>query len=164
MKITDSSCLICIFVEIEKPFILLNWIKRGYKIVIPHQIFKELQKNKKTFEKVKPKINEGLITLQKLINEEDIIKFRNRHPQLGKGEISVILTAIMLNKQKKRYYAVIDDKNARKIAQKYNIQLTGTYGLLKTLNDKKVISKKEFTDCKKAMQDSKFRINFDKIK
>jgi len=69
-----------------------------------------------------------------------------------------------MNKQKKRYYAVIDDGKARDIAKKHDVNLTGTYGLLKTLYDKNKIDEKMFLECKLAMENSNFRINFGKIK
>ena len=165
MKIVDSSCLICIFGEINKPFILFDWIKRGYQIVITEQVYRELQKNNNTLKRVDPYIRKGDIQVKNLINEKEFILFKNRyHPMLGEGEISVILTAINLEKQGKRYYAVIDDKKARKIAEEEGIKLTGTYGLLKKLMEKEIIKEEKFNLCKNIMDKSNFRINFDKIK
>ena len=83
---------------------------------------------------------------------------------LGVGECSVILTALEMDKNNKKYYAILDDKNARKIANNLGIRMTGTFGLLKTLKEKQMIDELTFEQCKKDMEKSKFRINFDKIK
>ena len=164
MKLPDSSCIICVFNEIYKPFILTNWIKHGYEIVITYQVYRELQENEVTANKIKYEIKKGNIKIINLIKEEDFQKFRNRYPILGDGEISVILTGIELNKQEKKYYAILDDKKARKVAISNKVKLTGTYGLLKALVSKGFIKTKQFYECKELMKKSKFRINFDKIK
>lgn|SRR3989338_1057250 len=164
MKLTDSSCLICVFSEINRPFILLEWINRGYQIVITDQVNNELQNNQNTYKLVDPEIKKGNIKINKFITDDDISTFRTRYPVLGVGESSVILTALKLKKDNKRYYAILDDGNARKVAGKLGINLTGTYGLLKTLKEKGHIDEDVFNQCKCDMHNSKFRIKFDRIK
>jgi hypothetical protein len=34
MKLVDSSCIISVFNEIKKPFIIMNWMKRDYDFVV----------------------------------------------------------------------------------------------------------------------------------
>jgi len=135
MKLADSSCMVCVFTEINRPFILMDWMKRGYQIIITEQVHKEIQNNEKTNKLVNPEIKKGNIKINNLITEPELITFRTRYPVLGLGESSVILTALKLQKEKKRYYAILDDGNARKIASKLSVNLTGTYGLLKTLKE-----------------------------
>ena len=93
-----------------------------------------------------------------------MIAFRTRYPMLGLGESSIMITALKLQQEKKRYYAILDDGNARKIASKLGINITGTYGLLKTLKDKGYIDEQMFNQCKEEMGKSKFRIDFNKVK
>ena len=163
MKLADSSCIVCVFTEINRPFILMDWMKRGYQIVITEQIHKELQENEKTNNIVSPEIMKGNIKINNLITEQELISFRTRYPVLGIGECSVILAALKLQKEKKRYYAILDDGNARKIASRLGINLTGTYGLLKTLKEKGHIDEQLFNQCKEEMGKSKFRIDFNKV-
>ena len=54
MKLADTSCLICVFGEIKKPFILMDWMKRGHRIAITNQVFKELQGRADTKNRVNP--------------------------------------------------------------------------------------------------------------
>ena len=164
MKLADSSCIVCVFTEINRPFILMDWMKRGYQIVITEQIHKELQENEKTDKLVSPEIKKGNIKINNLITEQELITFRTRYPILGLGESSVILTALKLQKEKKRYYAILDDGNARKTASKLGVNFTGTYGLLKTLKEKGHIDEQTFNQCKQEMEKSKFRIDFNRIK
>lgn len=164
MKLVDSSCIICVFDEINRPYILMDWLKRNYQIVITEQVYGELQENPKTKEIVNPEIKKGKITVKNIVTQDECDSFKNRYPTLGMGEISIIQTALKLNKQGEKYYAVLDDGRARKVASKLGVKLTGTYGLLKSLNEKGCIDKENFELCKKAMGSSSFRINFDMVK
>jgi predicted nucleic acid-binding protein len=156
--------MVCIFAEINKPFILMDWVKRGYQIIITEQVYKELQNNEKTHKIVSPEIKKGNIKVNTIITEQELKIFRTRYPFLGLGESSVILTALKLQQEKKRYYAILDDGNARKIASRLGINLTGTYGLLKTLKEKGHIDEQMFNQCIQEMEKSKFRIDFKKVK
>lgn len=163
MKLVDSSCIICLFKEINKPFILMDWCKRNHEIVLTTQVYTELQKNIETKNKIKPEIDKGNIQIKNTTEPDKIDVLSNRYPFLGRGEISIIQTAIELNKQNIKYYAVLDDNNARKVAKKFNVNLTGTYGLLKLLKEKNCINEIDFETCKNDMDKSNFRINFGKI-
>jgi len=164
MKITDSSCIICVFTEINRPYILMDWMRRGYQIIITQEVYNELKDNEKTIKKVEPEIKKGNIKIQNTITEKELNNFRTRYTILGIGESSVILTALKLNQQKRRYYAILDDGNARKVASKLGVNLTGTYGLLKALKEKGYLNEEQFNQCKQDMEKSKFRIDFKKVK
>ena len=164
MKIADSACVVCVFAEINQPRILLEWIKRGYQIILTQEVYNELEENENTIKKVQPEIKKGFIKVQSIITDKELDDFRSRYPTLGKGESSVIITALKLNQQKRRYYAILDDANARKVATKLGVNFTGTYGLLKTLKEKGHLSEEEFNKCKQDMEKSKFRIDFNKVK
>ena len=142
----------------------MDWMKRGYKIIITDQVHKELKNNKETEKIISPELKKGNINISTPIKDQELKKFRARYPMLGVGECSVILTALEMDKNNKKYYAILDDKNARKIANNLGIRMTGTFGLLKTLKEKQMIDELTFEQCKKDMEKSKFRINFDKIK
>ncbi|CEG11922.1 putative nucleic acid-binding protein [groundwater metagenome] len=164
MKLADSSCIVCVFTEINRQFILMDWIKRGYQIIITEQVHKELQSNEKTYKLVSPEIKKGDITINNIITELEINTFRTRYPSLGLGESSIILTALKFQQERKRYYAILDDKNARKIALKLDLNFTGTYGLLQTLKEKEYIDEQMFNQYKQEMEKSKFRIDFNRVK
>jgi len=127
------------------------------------EVYKELEENESTITKVRPEIENGNIKIQTSITQKELDDFRIRYPILGKGECSVILTSLKLNQQKEDTYAILDDGNARKVAAKQGVNLTGTYGLLKTLKEKGHINEEQFNQCKQDMSKSKFRIDFNKV-
>jgi predicted nucleic acid-binding protein len=159
LKILDTSSIICTLTEINEPEILLKWKARGHELTIPNMVYKELCANKNTLSKVKPYIEERKINITTTIKEEEVKKFKLRHLNLGNGEISVILTSIQLNKAGEKYYAVIDDKQARKIANLYNVNLTGTIGLLMGLKSKGLIDTKYYDKVREKFRNSQFHIN-----
>jgi len=60
---------------------------------------------------------------------------------------------------------ILDDKNARKVASQLGLNLTGTYGLLKTLKEKGHITESMFITMQTRYgKNLNSRINFDKIK
>ncbi|MBU2100244.1 hypothetical protein KKB11_03360, partial [Candidatus Micrarchaeota archaeon] len=156
----DTSCLICIFSEIDFPSVLHKWIGEGYKICIPFEVFSELQDNYKTKSKVENEIKSDKIKVLNKIEEQKIEILKNRFPILGKGELSVIVIAKELEDSKKKYYAVLDDKKARETAKKLQINFTGSYGLIKALLDKKLINQELFEQLVKKMKESNFRMIF----
>jgi len=163
MKLLDASVIICIYTEIKCPEILKHWRDQGYTINICKFVHNEIQNNSDTYEKVRPDISNNLIKCIQEVNTEEIEQFKNRHPNLGLGEIETIITGIKLKKLGKRNYCVIDDGLARKIAKKYGISLTGTYGLTKRLREKNVLNVSQYNLILEKLRGSKFRISFDKL-
>ena len=160
MKVMDTSCLICFFTEIDYPSILFRWFDRGHELCIPHEVFLELADNHKTKEKVYGQIDSKKIAVFDQIEKRKLDDFKKRHPILGKGEIATILKTLEVSKYTERCYAVLDDGKARGVAAKYEINFTGSYGLVKALKDKSIISVEEFENIKDRMRKSKFRVNF----
>lgn len=163
MKLVDSSCLICLFDEINKPLILLDWKKTGHQIVITNQVNDEI-KCGDAYKFISPEIKNGNIEVKNLVSQEEVDSFRFRHIKLGKGESSIILAAIKYNKEQKKYYAVLDDNAARKVAKELGVNLTGTYGLLLKLKERNCISEGTYKECLTKLEASKFRLNLEKLK
>ena len=74
--------------------------------------------------------------------------------QLGKGESSTILAAM-----NKKCIAIIDDERARKIGEKFNIEIHGTLFLLKLLFLLKKLSRAEVEDVIRDMVNKGFRLS-----
>lgn len=139
-------------------------MKKGYEIVITTQVYEELSNNINTRKSIEPNIQKGEIKVKDLVDKSELESFKRGHPELGKGELSIIKASLNLKNRGKKYYAVIDDGKARKFAKSFGIRVTGTYGLLKTLKDKKEISEEEYLRCLSEMEKSNFRIDFSKLK
>lgn len=84
-------------------------------------------------------------------------KIRTRHPTLGKGEISIIALGILLNNND--YYCVLDDKTARDVAIKYNLQLTGSIGLMIKIRDEDTWDDDELSQIVEKIRSSDFRVS-----
>ncbi|HOW29598.1 MAG TPA: hypothetical protein PK685_02905 [archaeon] len=162
MKLVDSSCLICLFGEINKPFVLLDWKRNGHRIVITDQVNDEIICGD-CYNKIVSEIKNGNIEVEHLISSQEVDKLRYRYLRLGKGECSIILAALKYNQKKEKYYAILDDKDARKIAKEMGVNLTGTVGLLLKLKEKNCISEETYTDCVTQMKNSKFRFNWEQL-
>ncbi len=163
MKLLDTSCLVCLFTEINSPDILYKWIERGYNVCIPFEVFSELQSSHQTKNHVDKDINQKKISVLEKIDQSQFNQFKNRHPYLGIGESAVILKAIEMEKSKQRCYAVLDDKKARVVAEKYGINFTGSYGLINALKARGLITQDQCDDAINKMKHSGFRIDLKRV-
>jgi predicted nucleic acid-binding protein len=88
--------------------------------------------------------------------EEEILRFKNRYPYLGNGEIEVILWWLKLKSAVNKNYCIIDDKKARKVAEEYKVVFTGTIGLIDLLFKKQVIAQDGREVLLKKLEGSRF--------
>ena len=150
--IIDSSCII-LLIEIEEYEILLHLLCCGNKIILTNQVIEEI--NNKIDFLVKNIKKNGLIASDPDINLFNYLY--NRYPNLGKGEISVLTIAI------KRTYensiCILDDKKARYVAQKMNINHHGTLWLIDYLHKNKIIEKEKSINILEKIKNSIFWID-----
>ena len=158
MKILDSSPIIAFYTELDNPNILHKFSELGYELRIPQSVFVEIKKGK-TFDKLKANVTSGKLKMLDHLPEEDILRFKNRYPYLGYGEIEVILWWLHLNSTTNdKNYCIIDDRRARKVAEKFNVVLTGTIGLIDILFKKEVITQNEREELIENLAGSGFRM------
>ncbi len=161
MKILDTSVIVAFYKELDDPSILHNFNKLGYQLYIPNCVFQEALKGESCFSKIKYYVANGTIKVLDDIPKDDIDKFRRKHPYLGLGEIEVMLCYIKYKLDKIKCYCILDDKRARKTAEKYGIVFTGTIGLINILHEKGAISDKEKDELLKKLINSTFRIKIE---
>ena len=99
----------------------LNFILEKLIIKIPQDVAIEL-----SHEKYVDEAREFIITNQNKIISDYVISDKIRDWGLGNGESSVLSVVL----KQKDWIAVIDDGEARKCAKVYNLNLTGTIGLI----------------------------------
>jgi len=157
MKILDSSPVIAFYTELDDPEILHKFAEFGYELRIPRSVFEEIE-NGKTSDALKSNIACGNIEILASLPEEDIFHFKNRYPYLGMGEIEVILWWLKLESSVDKNYCIIDDKKARKIAEKHNVVFTGTIGLIELLLKKQAINKDKREELINKLSSSRFRM------
>ena len=157
MKIFDSSPIIAFYSELDDPDLLHKFAELGYGLSIPKSVFNEIETGK-TSDKLKSSIACGKIKVLPSLPEEEILRFKNRYPYLGNGEIEVILWWLKLKSAVNKNYCIIDDKKARKVAEKYKVVFTGTIGLIDLLFKKQVIAHDGREALLKKLEGSRFRM------
>ena len=117
MIVLDTS-VISAFSEIRRFYLLKEILNRlGLKAIIPHTVETEII------------FSEAISALKKKggwIDIENAKDFEKYLLMLHDGEAGVIALA-----KKHRWIAALDDLDARKLAKKENVKITGTLGLLK---------------------------------
>lgn len=81
------------------------------------------------------------------INEEFVVKLRNRFPALGDGELAVLVLVLnykSLGINANSALAILDDKVARRVARESGIEYFGTLRLLKKMHDVGILDKSQF--------------------
>ena len=73
----------------------------------------------------------------------DIEAVSTRFPYLGPGEANVLAWGVHLKKEGQPYRCVLDDKRARLAAEAIEVQKTGTIGLLRLLEENRILTKDE---------------------
>jgi len=159
MKVFDSSSLIAILGNLENPELLVYFITVGYSLYVPNKVIEEVS-NSPERQNLQKMLDKKEITKLKPMLEEDIQKFRDRYPRLGKGESELILLAQEWERDNKKFCCIIDDAVARKTAEKMGLKCNGTIGLLYKLNGKGFIDKNKLNACFKKLEECGFRYNF----
>nr|MDO8079349.1 hypothetical protein [Candidatus Freyarchaeota archaeon] len=154
--VLDSSVIIAFYTELNKPELLKNLINLGHELIIPSSVLEEIKRGR-TITKLQPDINNQKLTVQAK-QESEITNLNKRYPSLGKGEIEVILWGLYYDGSGEQYLCVIDDKQARHVAEKNKIRITGTIGLIKTLSDVRLISEEEKENLVNQLTNSGFRL------
>ena len=128
MKIVDSSVIIAFYSELGMP----EMLHMHDGLHVPTNVVGEITKDE-TVEILDRKIKDGSMNVFEPENEEDIQRLRDRFPYLGDGELEVILCAMKLRGKGTDCCCVIDDKRARKVAERYDIKCIGTKDLIDDL-------------------------------
>jgi predicted nucleic acid-binding protein len=157
MKIFDTSSIICIFREIRFPKALNTCMKRGYRLTTTQQVFDEIKQNPDTFREF---TEHGKFSVLPVNNDLCFKKLSKRYPWLHSGEISVLCLGLQKQREHARYICIIDER-ARTLADKLQIRIHGTVGLLLWQKDHKDLSSAECHDLYNRFRVSSFRIKED---
>ena len=156
MKILEATTIIAIVKEINCPSLFDKIIQLKHDLVIPNYVFSEIL-DKKSVNICKKMISKGELKISNLNSLQEIDDFQKTYPYLGKGEVDSMLHFQKLSK-KHKVYCIIDDGRARKVAKSKNINFTGLLGLLKILNDRKILNNSEYDNIIYKLKKSNFRI------
>lgn len=149
MEIVSNASPLIFLGKIEK-LDLLN----KYKIIIPKQVYEEINKGveigKEDAQKIKALVEKNIIKVEEVEINKEIEK-----QNLGIGEKAAISLAI----NKKIDMVLLDERKARRIAKFYKLKPKGTIGILVETYKNNRISKKELSESIKKLIDEGYRIN-----
>ena len=162
MKLMDTSSIILFLEFISEYEFLIKFSESGEVMIITAQVEEEYNE-KKDLSIQNPNYN-----LDKLLEKEIIIKetceineiFKRRYFKLGIGEKSIMSLALEYQEQGHECYCVLDDKYARDVAQKLELNVKGSIGLLVLLKEKGLL--KNPNEVADKIRESPFRIS-DKV-
>lgn len=139
IKVFDTSAILTIVIEAEKPKIFEMLVDEGYQIYIPKEVYKEIN----DISSIGQLLKNSKIDLIPKINDAEIQAIKDRYQFFHDGEISVIIHGQNLQKQGVKCRCIIDEKDAKKYAKSNSLQVNGVLGLLLWLKAKKKINKEE---------------------
>jgi predicted nucleic acid-binding protein len=158
MKILDSTALIAVCANLNRPELITDFISEGYKIVVCDHVVNEIVKEpaKGLLAKL---IKEGKANVSSEVSTKELEEFRAVHPQLGLGECSVILLGLKQKQTGQNYCCILDDGVARKKAQQLELKFTGTIGMLQKLVSKNKLTEAAYDDIIYKLKQSGFRFD-----
>jgi len=102
--------------------------------------------------------NQKINVLEKDISKE-VFRLYNRYPNLHQGELSTIAVGNICKDKKKNYLCVIDDKKARNIAKRLNLNLSGSIGLIKHLKNNNLFNNDDIDCIISDIENSRFFVS-----
>ena len=162
MKLMDTSSIILFLDRIPEYEFLVTFSQTGEIMIITPIVEDEYYK------KTVSSINNPNYNLNQLLNDEILLKedcsinpiIKTRYFKLGEGEKSIMSLALNYKEQNKEYYCVLDDNEARKVAKKLGLKVTGAIGLLLLLKKRGLLENPN--ELVNKIRKSTFRIS-DKI-
>ena len=156
MKILDSSALICIFDDLDRPDLMDKISELGHDLAVPRYVLE-----KELFRKAKRRTAEMAETGAVRILENSAKEFEaflKAFPGLGLGESHVLLSYTKEAGAGRKAYCILDERDARALAAEAGIRYTGLLGLLRMLKNRQILGAQDAESISAALRDSRFRI------
>lgn len=132
---------------------ILIQLKNNFELIITKEVFEEITKNERYRNYYNDLVNKYFVFKNISLTKEATKIISQVSENLGKGELSVIISAISLNGM-----AVIDEKLARTIAIRFKISVIGTLGILSIFFNEKKLSETELRTLVSTLRNNGFRI------
>lgn len=154
MKLLDNSSITLFLLEIPQYDFLKELYALKKSLNITRHVKNEFEKTGNVH-KLESYLSDKIIKLEEVnINS----KLKMRYPNLGDGELSIIQWGLNLKGQC-RYFCILDDLLARKVAKALDLPISGSIGLIIILKDKNNYSKDKIEEIIKSIDKSNFRIS-----
>lgn len=154
MKLLDNSSITLFLLEIPQYDFLKELYALKESLNITQHVKKEFEKTGNV-NKLESYFSNEIIKLEE-VNFSP--KLKMRYPNLGNGELSIIQWGLNLKGQC-RYYCILDDLLARKIAKNLDLSISGSIGLIIIVKDKNKYSKDKIEEIINSIDKSNFRIS-----
>lgn len=153
MKLLDNSCISLFIIEIPDYNFLMELYEIDESLNITNHVKNEFEESG-YIEKLEEYLDNKIINLEHI----DYNPFLKRYPSLGEGELSIIQWGLNLN-ESCSYACILDDSNARKIAEKLNLSVSGSIGLIILLKNKNNYDSDKIDEIIGSIDNSDFRIS-----
>lgn len=137
----DTSTLIGIISELDRPDLIDSIIKLGHTLAIAGHVNIELRKSD-VREVVEGMVRQGKIRVFTASTAADMAELKSEFPTLGLGESDTLLLYGRVHLQSKSY-CILDDRQARQAAKTRGIPFTGLLGLLTLLKERGIVGGSE---------------------
>jgi len=147
--ILGLNCILAFFREdiLNIPDKLIQLKQHGYELIITNTELIELKRGKRdTIKKITTYISDGIFTVQNCINGNILTHYKNRYPQLGLCDISLILKGVEFNQKGDDYLCIIDWKSSVIQANEIALNHITTLSLLLLMRDNSIITNHELMD------------------
>jgi len=122
--VIDASVLISWCDELSDRVIFEKLMDSGYSIVVPERVEEEVSGESELYQDI-------LSSCEVVQCDEEVYqKLNSRYVRLGSGELAVLTIGKGLEKQGEGYFCLLDDRRARDICRKIDLELKGTIGTL----------------------------------
>ncbi len=153
----DASSVIAFVEEAERPDLIQELARKAIGLEIPDTVLHELAD-------VNLRITIGgfdEVTIFQATVLEPYAELFNRYPLLGRGELGVIARGITMGESERACTCVLDDGDARAIAERHSLDFTGTIGLLLKLEQGGVINRREHIKILSDLKAAGFRYDWE---
>ena len=124
----DSSCVIAFIEELNRPDLLKSLVEKGVVLMITDSIKAELTKGNTYIKVIKENISLEIVNVENNL----VDKFIEANARtISRGEASVIVFAT--KNPHKEIIIILDDKKARKVADKNKLNYHGTLWIITEL-------------------------------
>lgn len=154
--ILDTTVLVAFYTELQRPELLKSLRDFGYELIIPRAVYDELKLDR-NFKQIECDVENGAISVLEKVPESELMLLKFRFPSLHDGELEVIWWGRKFHSGGKNYFCILDDKTARKSANKSGLRIKGTIGILDLLNDLEIITKEQKKELCLTLADLGFR-------
>ncbi len=155
--ILDASPIIAFFAEMREPEILFRTRALGYELLVPDAVYRKDITKEPSKAILEESVKDGSVSLLPPVEATNLEAFMRAHPSLGEGESEVILSASEFLAHRESVVCILDERPARRAAERLGLPVRGTLGVLRALEDSDLLGQEDVARLKRHLQAAGFR-------